>query len=182
MKRPMTPKSVAVSNRLKEEIYRIVEEVCPYDFTPRKVSWSWNTLKCRRGGVCRMNRNEPDKARIEVYTNVKTDLFVHVVVHEIIHACLPMDEKHGILFQRACKAVNARMNGLNVGTYLPPHAFKEEPYKYVVHWKNMDGETGSYKLIRTPWYVKYWLSMGYTHADNMTRDKGTGIQYWVECL
>lgn len=87
--------------------------------------------------------------------------FMETLVHECIHACLPMYEHHGSKFKQACVVCGEHF-GLTLSRLASPSVTKEfvanQPKgKYEVVWE--DGEHSYYKTKRA-WIVKDLLAHG----------------------
>ena len=95
--------------------------------------------------------------------------FMETLVHECIHACLPMYEHHGSRFKRACVVCGEHF-GLTLSRLASPSVTKEfianRPRgKYKVVWE--DGEYTYYKTKR-PWIVKDLLAHGGSRVYKLT--------------
>ena len=95
--------------------------------------------------------------------------FMETLVHECIHACLPMYEHHGDKFKHACIVCGEHF-GLTLSRLASPSVTKEfianRPRgKYKVVWE--DGEYTYYKTKR-PWLVKDLLAHGGSHVYKLT--------------
>ena len=95
--------------------------------------------------------------------------FIETLVHECIHACLPLYEHHGSKFKQACVVCGEHF-GLTLSRLASPSVSKEfvanQPQgKYEVVWA--DGTATRYKTERT-WVVKDLLAHGGSRVYRLT--------------
>lgn len=111
-------------------------------------------------------------ARIEISEYALDDAgmpFMEVLVHECIHACLPMYEHHGRKFKQACVVCGEHF-GLTLSRLASPSVTKafvsNQPRdKYKVVWE--DGTSTCYKTKRS-WVVKDLLEHGGSRIYKLT--------------
>lgn len=113
-----------------------------------------------------------DLARIEISEYALDDKgmpFMETLVHECIHACLPMYEHHGRKFKQACVVCGEHF-GLTLSRLASPSVTKafvsNQPRgKYKVVWE--DGTSTCYKTKRA-WVVKDLLEHGGSRVYKLT--------------
>ena len=114
----------------------------------------------------------PDLARIEISEYALDDNglpFMETLVHECIHACLPMYEHHGSKFKQACVVCGEHF-GLTLSRLAAPSVAKtfianQPKGKYEVVWE--DGTATRYKTKKA-WVVKDLLAHGGSRVYKLT--------------
>ena len=127
----------------------------------RKVIFQLNQ-HTRSLGRCKLY--DSDLARIEIREYALDDTgmpSMETLVHECIHACLPMYEHHGSKFKQACVVCGEHF-GLTLSRLAAPSVTKtfvanQPEGKYEVVWE--DGVSTRYKTKRV-WVVKDLLAHG----------------------
>ena len=115
---------------------------------------------------------DSDLARIEISEYALDDTgmpFMETLVHECIHACLPMYEHHGERFKQACVVCGEHF-WLTLSRLASPSVTKtfvsnQPRSKYKVVWE--DGEYNYYKT-KGAWVVKDLLAHGGSRVYKLT--------------
>lgn len=171
MKKAMTKKQASFCL----DVYSQVRELlfsCTSFAEDREVTFRLNQ-QTRNLGQCHMI--DADTARVEIseYALDKAGMpFMETLVHECIHACLPMYEHHGKKFKQACVVCEEHF-GLTLSRLASPSAtkvfFSNQPKdKYKVVWA--DGGCDCYKTKRA-WVVKDLLAHGGSRVYKLTTGK-----------
>lgn len=171
MKKNMTKKQVAFCL----DVYSQVRELlfsCTSFAEDREVTFRLNQQTRNLGNCCVC---DADTARIEISEYALGDdgmPFMETLVHECIHACLPMYEHHGEKFKQACVVCGEHFN-LTLSRLASPSAtkafFSNQPRdKYKVVWA--DGGCDCYKTKRA-WVVKDLLAHGGSRVYKLTTGK-----------
>lgn len=144
------------------DVYAQVQEVL-FLRTPfaedREVIFKLNQ-RIRSLGRCYLYDSDLACIEISEYALDETGMpFMETLVHECIHACLPMYEHHGSRFKQACVVCGEHF-GLTLSRLASPSVTKtfvaNQPRgKYEVVWA--DGTTTRYKTKRA-WVVKDLLA------------------------
>ena len=146
------------------DVYAQVQEVLflrTHFAEDREVIFKLNQQTCNLG-LCHLY--DSDMARIEISEYALDDTgmpFMETLVHECIHACLPMYEHHGSKFKQACVVCGEHF-GLTLSRLASPSVTKtfvanQPKGKYEVVWE--DGVSTRYKTKRA-WVVKDLLAHG----------------------
>lgn len=160
MKKNMTKKQVAFCLK----VYSQVRELLFYRTSfseDREVTFRLNQQTRNLGQCCVI---DADTARIEISEYALGDdgmPFMETLVHECIHACLPMYEHHGSKFKQACIVCGEHFH-LALSRLASPSVtkafFSNQPKnKYKVVWE--DGQYNCYKTKRA-WVVRDLLAHG----------------------
>lgn len=168
MKKAMTKKQVAFCLK----VYSQVRELLFYRTSfseDREVTFRLNQ-QTRNLGTCTVY--DADTARIEISEYALGDdgmPFMETLVHECIHACLPMYEHHGSKFKQACIVCGEHFH-LALSRLASPSVtkafFSNQPRdKYKVVWE--DGQYNYYKTKRA-WVVKDLLAHGGSRVYKLT--------------
>jgi len=154
------------------DVYSQVQEVL-FLRTPfaedREVIFKLNQ-RTRSLGWCYVYDSDLACIEISEYALDDTGMpFMETLVHECIHACLPMYEHHGPKFKQACVVCGEHF-GLTLSRLASPSVTKEfianQPKgKYKVVWE--DGEYEYYKTKRS-WIVKDLLANGGSYVYTLT--------------
>ena len=118
--------------------------------------------RTRSLGWCYLYDSRTARIEISEYALDETGMpFMETLVHECIHACLPMYEHHGPKFKYACVVCGEHF-GLTLSRLAFPSVAKafvsnQTRGKYKVVWE--DGEYAYYKTKRA-WIVKDLLEHG----------------------
>ena len=163
MRKPMTEKQVDFCRAVYEQVREVLFLRTPFA-EDREVIFRLNQ-RASSLGWCYVY--DSDLARIEISEYALDDNgfpFMETLVHECIHACLPMYEHHGSKFKQACVVCGEHF-GLTLSRLASPSVTKEfvanqpnQPKgKYEVVWE--DGVSTRYKTKRA-WVVKDLLAHG----------------------
>lgn len=171
MKKVMTKKQVAFCLKVYSQVQELLFLRTQFS-EDREVTFRLNQ-QTRNLGNCYLY--DADTARIEISEYALDDNgmpFMETLVHECIHACLPMYEHHGKKFQQACVVCGEHFN-LTLSRLASPSAtkafFSNQPRdKYKVVWE--DGQYDCYKTKRA-WVVKDLLAHGGSRVYKLTTGK-----------
>lgn len=148
---------------LYKQIYEVLSIEMPHDIINREISFEW----CNAGtylGQCILRSNFPVAV---VRISSMFDFDRNTVAHEILHALLPFNTKHGPLFKKAMAVINDAL-GLNV-TVIASRELSQtckkavSPYKYAI----VNKETGEL-LLRFKRYCKKITACHYYEATDPT--------------
>lgn len=126
--------------------------------------------RTRSLGRCHLYGSDLACIEISEYALDDTGMpFMETLVHECIHACLPMYEHHGSKFQQACVVCGEHF-GLTLSRLASPSVTKafvsNQPRgKYKVVWE--DGTSTCYKTKRA-WVVKDLIAHGGSRVYKLT--------------
>lgn len=152
-----------VCTELHKRIYTVLSDKMPNDVIDRCISFEW----CKSGqylGQCILRPNFPVAV---VRISSMFDFDRNTVAHEILHALLPFNTKHGHLFKKAMAVINDALD-LNV-TILASRELSQtckkavESYKYAI----VNKETGEL-LLRFKRYCKKITACLYYEATEPT--------------
>ena len=120
-------------------------------------------------GWCHLYDSRTARIEISEYALDNGLPFMETLVHECIHACLPMYEHHGSKFKQACVVCGEHF-GLTLARLASPSVTKEfvanQPRgKYEVVWA--DGTATRYKTKRA-WVVRDLLAHGGSRVYKLT--------------
>ena len=168
MKKTMTEKQVDFCLNVYSQVQEVVFLRTPFA-EDREVIFHLNQ-QTRSLGQCHLYGS--DLARIEISEYALDDTgmpFMETLVHECIHACLPMYEHHGRKFKRACLVCGEHFD-LTLSRLASPSVTKvflsnQPKDKYKVVWE--DGNYDCYKTKRA-WVVKDLLAHGGSRVYKLT--------------
>lgn len=171
MKKVMTKKQVAFCLKVYSQVQELLFLRTQFS-EDREVTFRLNQ-QTRNLGNCYLY--DADTARIEISEYALDGHgmpFMETLVHECVHACLPMYEHHGKKFQQACVVCGEHFN-LTLSRLASPSAtkafFSNQPRdKYKVVWA--DGGCDYYKTKRA-WVVKDLLAHGGSRVYKLTTGK-----------
>ena len=160
MRKTMTKKQVDFCLDVYSQVQEVLFLRTPFA-EDREVIFQLNQ-RTRSLGRCYLY--DSDLARIEISEYALDDTgmpFMETLVHECIHACLPMYEHHGSKFKQACVVCGEHF-GLTLSRLASPsvtQAFvsNQSRNKYKVVWE--DGEY-EYHKTKGAWIVKDLLEHG----------------------
>lgn len=148
---------------LHKRIYEVLSIEMPHDIINRAIIFEW----CNAGtylGQCILQRSSNDAI---VRISCMFDFDKSTVAHEILHALLPVDTKHGPVFRKAMAVINNALD-LHV-TIVATRALSQtckknvEQYKYAI----VNKETGEL-LLRFKRYCKKIAACLYYEATDPT--------------
>ena len=152
-----------VCTELHKQIYTVLSDEMPDVLIDRCISFEW----CKSGkytGQCILRSNFPVAV---VRISSMFDFDRNTIAHEILHALLPFNTKHGPLFKKAMAVINDAL-GLNV-TIIASRELSQTcrkaatPYKYAI----VNKETGEL-LLRFKRYCKKITACLYYEATDPT--------------
>lgn len=138
-----------VCTELYKRIYTVLSDEMPNDVIDRCISFEW----CKSGKYLGQCILRPNSHFAVVQISSMFDFSRDTVAHEILHALLPFDAKHGTLFKKATAVINDALN-LNI-TVIASRELSQTckkavaPYKYAI----VNKETGEL-LLRFKRYCK----------------------------
>ena len=169
MLKTMTEKQVDFCRNVYSQVQEVLFLRTPFA-EDREVIFKLNQ-RTRSLGRCYLYDSWMARIEISEYAlDTKTGLpFMETLVHECIHACLPMYEHHGSKFKQACVVCGEHF-GLTLSRLASPSVTKEfvanQPRgKYEVVWE--DGTATRYKTKRA-WVVKDLLTHGGSRVYKLT--------------
>lgn len=152
------------------DVYEQVQEVLTPFAEDREVIFQLNQ-RTESLGRCYLYDSWTARIEISEYA-LDTDTgmpFMETLVHECIHACLPMYEHHGSKFKQACVVCGEHF-GLTLSRLASPSVTakfvaNQPKGKYEVVWE--DGTATRYKTKRA-WVVKDLLAHGGSRVYKLT--------------
>ena len=168
MRKPMSEMQLDFCRDVYEQVQEVLFLRTPFA-EDREVIFQLNQ---RTSSLGRCYVYDSGLARIEISEYALDDTgmpFMSTLVHECIHACLPMYEHHGSKFRQACVVCGEHF-GLTLSRLASPSVTKEfvanQPKgKYEVVWE--DGTATRYKTKRA-WVVKDLLAHGGSRVYKLT--------------
>lgn len=163
--RKITGSEKEVCSSLYTAIYKALSNKMPDVLVDRAISFEW----CKSGqylGQCILRPNFPVAV---VRISIMFDFDRNTVAHEILHALLPFNAKHGPIFKKAIEFVNSALN-LHV-TVVATKALSQTckkptaPYKYAI----VNKQTGEL-LMRFKRYCKKIKACLYYEATDSEWD------------
>lgn len=150
-----------ICTELHKQIYKVLSDKMPDDVTDRYVSFEW----CKSGkytGQCILRSNFPVAV---VRISSMFDFDRNTIAHEVLHALLPFNTKHGPLFKKAMAIINDVLN-LHV-TIVATKALSQTCKKPDTHYKYaiVNKQTGEL-LMRFKRYCKKITACLYYEAND----------------
>lgn len=143
--------------KLEKEVKAILQTEMREHFTPRKITYEYCNAT-GYAGECRTRRKSDIEETAVIRLSRKFDISDDTIVHELIHACLPMNTFHGPLFQQAMDTLNEW--GLQVSRFASADERKAINYKYVYRVSAPGRRPVIVKRQRITYTIKYLQAHG----------------------
>ena len=143
--------------RLEKEVKAILQTTMCEHYTPRKITYEYCNAT-GYAGECRTRRKSDIEETATIRLSQKFNISDDTIIHELIHACLPMNTFHGPIFRQAMETLNEW--GLQVSRYASADERKAVNYKYVYRVSAPGCRPVIVKRQRITYTIKYLQAHG----------------------